>query len=793
MTQATVNRQAVIQGTTDIVDGNLRRTAKGFWAEYRITAPLAYGGRSHSEKRGVGKAHEVLFTKLIPFDPLFGGFLKPETEGEITAKSMAIGGPDGQQGVPAGAYPLYDTMVTETISALINEPANWPRTRTLLVAFPVGKTLASARLNRTKIINQLPVTWRIEPAQPHDMAWLWTASVHRGVLYMPSLVEAGRVADFTPAYFDEGAKDDDIEGYTENNRPAVYKITPKASAPTYQVILKANFPTGQMAFPGGTELFTVLDRTRLHADWAIRSWHLPYAKVESSNAEAHKTIESNKYETELEPQRINSDAIAEVLLQDYDTKVALTKNDSVWFTLLIAIGGPSLEDVDKIQTVIESVFKHLNMEFERIGGLQEELWSAMLPGNPAGPAVHGLGDELDIAGFSEMVPFTHNRIGSATGPVFGRNIKSGMNDLFRINTRAILAARRSGNLVLAGGLGAGKTTILKWGMLYDAALGQPFLGYDRTEIAELAKIANLVRGRIILDLLRPEVSIDSLKTFAHDPGKAGQHALNMFINLLKFEMGSDEAVALSEALTKDSIIQNKLVNNKRLMDHMLASKDEAAQRVGRHLRMWNNFNFARALFDEKLPAANYGAPAFIIRTYGMPAATSNELYNEHLYKRLSPEKLYMEAVYELTGYAVREVYFNDPDTICSVYLPEAWHLTRKPVGIEMIDILGHDARKHGCVLWMDSHLLEEDFLPGQTSLIGIKIVGRTEEEGALSNLKLAGLHPENNPEFLDDITTKFDTGQFLVRYFDQIGAFQSFLPTNADALAAMNTTFRPAS
>ncbi|WP_165736526.1 hypothetical protein, partial [Mycobacteroides abscessus] len=134
--------------------------------------------------------------------------------------------------------------------------------------------------------------------------------------------------------------------------------------------------------------------------------------------------------TALEPARINDDAIAEALLEDYDTKTALDKRDSVWFTVLVAVGGPTLEAVDKIVTVIEEVFNHLKVSFERIAGLQQELWAAMLPGNTVSPEVHALGDEVDIPGFSEMVPFTHNRLGSATGPIFGRNIKSGLAELF---------------------------------------------------------------------------------------------------------------------------------------------------------------------------------------------------------------------------------------------------------------------------------------------------------------------------------------------------------------------------
>ncbi|OHV00139.1 hypothetical protein BKN37_18455 [Mycobacterium talmoniae] len=784
---------AAIQATTDIVDGNLRCTAAGYWAEYRIEA-LSYGERSYDEKRAVGAAHKQLFSKLMPYNPLLGGFLKPETEAEITAKSLAIGGHDGQQPVDHndGTIRAYAEMTADRVIDLALNPASWPRSRTLLVAFPVGKSRAAARRKRAKILAQLPKSWVITPAEPHDMAWLWTASIHRGVQFMPSIAEAGRVVDFTPAYFDDGAKEDTIDGYTPNKRPAVIKITPNgARCPVYQIVLKAVFPIGQMAFPGGTELFTVLNRTSLHVDWAIRCSHIPHAKVVSDNAEVRKTLESNKFETALEPARLDDDAIAEALLDDYDAKTAVNKKgDSVWFTILIAIGGPTLEAAEEIEAILSEVFAHLEVNFERIAGLQQELWSAMLPGNPASPEIHALGDEIDIAGFSEMVPFTDSRIGSPTGPIFGQNIKSGLWDLFRINTRAILAANLPSNAVLVGGLGAGKTTLLKWGMLYDGALGHLFAGYDRSEQGELVKIAKLVPGHIILDILAPDYSIDSLKTFKHDPALAGRHTLNTYINLLKFESGSDEELALSEALTKDNITANNITSAKRLQHVLLNSDDPIDQRVGRHLRKWANYDFARALFDDTLPPVDYAAPAFIIQTYGMPAAEASELYNEHLYKRLSPEKLYMEAVYELTGYALRTVYFARQEQICSIYLPEAWHLAHKPVGQEMISILGHDSRKAGCMLWMDTHLGKEDFMPGQTSLIGIRFVGHTESEAALDNLEWAGLHPENNPEFLTDITTNFRTGQFLVRFFDQVGAIQTFLPTDAAAAEAMNTTFR---
>lgn len=779
-----------IQATTDIVEGNLRCTAQGYFAEYRITNPMLYGDRPHSDKHAVREAHELLFSKIIPFNPLFGGFLRPMADDEILDASLSIGGKHGTDLVPDGTYPLYEQMIIERLDDLAADPMNWPRDRPLLVSFPVGKNLNRARHKCRTILSKVPVSWTVEPAEPADMAWLWDASIYRGVQFMPSLATVGRVADFTPAHFDDGAKDDDIEGYTATERPAVVKITPPGEPPSYQIVLKARFPLGELQFPGATEIFHVLNVSGLHVDWVLRCTHIPHAKVVLDNKEARKIIKSNQWEKAYEENQIDPDDIAEALLEDYEGKTAVGKHDSVWWTLLIAVGGPTLEDAELAENILSESFSKMQITFERIAGLQLDMWAAMLPGTAANETVELLGDELDIPAFSELVPFTHSRIGSATGPIFGRNIRSGMGDLFRINKRAILKANKASNMVLCGGLGAGKTSVIKTGMWTDAALGDPFAAYDRSRMRELSKIAALVPGNIILNVQYPQYSIDSFKTYRHDPDLAGRHAYQTLKRLCNFETGSHQAVALSEVTRKDSIVKNEITSNARLIEVLKASKSDVDQEIGRHLEMWANFHYTRALFDLSLDPVDYRAPAFIVETYGMPTAEAHELHDSKLAARLSEEKLYMEAVYEVTAYALKEEYFKDEDRYCSIYLPEAWHLSSKPVGQQMIADLNHDARKHGCMLWMDSHMLRQDFTPDQIGLIGMFMVGAgdTTDEVALDNLSAAGMYPEVNTDFFGDLTRRFTTGQFFVNFFKEIGAVETFLPTNPEALAAMNTT-----
>ncbi|QFS94566.1 AAA-like domain protein (plasmid) [Mycobacterium sp. THAF192] len=773
-----------IQATRDIVDGNLRYTSSGYWAEY-LVVPHQYGSRSAADKRRVGRDHEQLFKVLIPLNPILCGTLAPETQQSITAKSY--------QGLSVRAVPEYAQIHRERLQELADDPFHWPKHRVLRLAVPVGRTRELAQRNRAKLLDQIPRSWRLIPAQPQDMEWLWTSATNRGVLLMPRPEQPSNIVDFTPALFDDGAKEDAIDGFSRHKRPAVLKITPEAAPPSYQALLKVNFPKGEMLFPGGTEIFHVLNHCGLHVDWAVRCHHYPRRQVKTDNDAVAKIIDSNRYETALDTKIVDDNDMADDLLTHYSAKIAQTGSDSTKFITILSLGAQSYEALERGVTFLSEVFANMKITFERIAGLQQDLWAAMLPGTPNTEVVRSLCDETTITEFAELVPFITSSIGTPTGPIFGRCIDSGLSDLFRLDLRALLAANKPSNIALAGGLGSGKSSFMKLIAETHAALGDPQWSYDRTEAGEWATFYQQIPGHIIVDLLNPQRSICALKTFQHNPRLASRHALSTLVPLLKFEIGSEEALALSEALIPDNITAEKLTSMPRLADYLLrtagaSAEADAARRVGRHLKSWCSYDFARALFDEDLDPINYDAPAICLRTYGLPSATPEKLYKEHLFKRLRPEELYVESVYELTGLAMRENYFSSPRH-CLINIDEAYHMTSKPVGREMLDITAHDSRKHGVTMVLASHLGKTDYDLEALKLIGIFLVGRTEHNGAADNLLWGGMHPEDNPHFLSNITENFSAGDFYVRFFDQIGHVKMFQATSARMRAAANTTF----
>jgi AAA-like domain len=778
-----------IQATRDIVDGNLRYTSSGYWAEYQVE-PHEYGSRSTREKKLVRHDHEQLAKAVFPRarQAVLTGTLAPETAKDITAKSL--------NGLDPRAVPKFAEITADRIAELKEDPFYWPKIRKLGLAFPVGKNRELAQRNRARILAAIPRAWRLTPAQPQDMEWLWSASIHRGVWLVPRPAKVAGVVDLSPAGFDDGAKDDDIPGFSAYERPPVIKITPKNSAPSYQALLKVTFPDTEMQFPGGTEIFHVLDRTGLPVDWVIRCEHYPRRQVMHDNDDVAKVIQSNLYETALETMIVDEDAIAGELTTEYSAKIAQTRSDSARWTVIFAVGARCYDDLEKAVFFLEEVFAHMHIEFERIAGLQQDLWAAMLPGTPSNDTIRAMADENTVSEFAEMVPFATASVGSPTGPILGRCVDSGLQDLFRIDFRALLAANIAANFALLGDLGAGKTNLLQLVFENFAALGDPFFLYDRTDKREQAKFVSTVPGNIIVDLLNPERSVCPLKTFRHDPRAASRHALATLIPKLKFEVGTDEVVSLSEALTADSIVSNELTSMRRLTAHMLDTpgssvEAEAARKVGRHLRMWGNFEFARALYDESLDPIDYDAPAICLLTTGLPAASPEAIYNPHLFKRLRPEQLFVESVYELTGLAMHEHYFNSP-RLCGIGIDEGYHLTLKPVGKEMLEAT-RDSRKHGVVMGVASHLANPDLMSLESlKLFGITAVGRTGEKGAFDNLEWAGMHPESNPDLVTDISERFTTGDFIVRFFRQVAQVRVFQSTSAALRAATDTTFRAA-
>jgi len=773
-----------IQATRDIVDGNLRYTSSGYWAEY-LVVPHQYGSRPAIEKRRVRHDHEQLLKVLIPHNPVFCGTLSPETRQSITAKSY--------HGLSVRSVPEYARIHSERLQELTDDPFHWPKNRVLRIAVPLGRTREIAQRNRDKLLDQIPRSWRLVPAQPQDMEWLWTSAINRGVLLMPRPEQPSDIVDFTPALFDDGAKEDAIAGFSTHKRPAALKITPESAAPSYQALLKVNFPKEEMLFPGGTEIFHVLNHCGLHVDWAVRCQHYPRRQVKTDNDAVAKVIDSNRYETALDTQIIDDNDIADDLLTHYSATIAQTGSDSTKFVTILSLGAQSYDALERGVTFLTEIFAHMKITFERIAGLQQELWAAMLPGTPNTEAVRSLYDETTITEFSELVPFTTSSIGTPTGPIFGRCMDSGLSDLFRLDLRALLAANKPSNIAMAAGLGGGKSSFMKLIAETHAALGDPQWAYDRTEAGEWGTFYGQIPGHIIVDLLNPQRSVCALKTFQHNPKLASRHALSTLVPLLKFEIGSDEALALSEALTPDNITAEKLTSMPRLADYLLRTtgtsfEAEAARKVGRHLKSWCSYDFARALFDESLDPIDYDAPAICLRTHGLPSVAPEKLYNEHLFKRLRPEELYVESVYELTGLAMRENYFRSPRH-CLINIDEAYHMTSKPVGREMLDITAHDSRKHGVSMVLASHLGKTDYDLEALKLIGILLVGRTEENGAMDNLEWGGMHPEDNPHFLSNVTEHFTAGDFYVRFFEQIGHVKMFEATSASMRAASNTTF----
>lgn len=800
----------------DIIEGNIIVNREGrCWAEYRVGNPMEMGLAGPQQQSAVKTEHQALFKNLLTNGAFIAQIKEPYSANELIERSFTEFDADPED------LPLYSKLVIDQVDDLWDQakdnPGDWPHKINYVIAVYVGNNTATAAQRRDEILSDLPFTWELTPATPAEMYWAWYSQCTAGI----QLSGTGDIADIPEelprTVIDDGAVTDSVATkrsrwfHRKRDLLPVLKVTTGDLPPSYQAVLTLKLPD-ELQFPDDTTFLQVLHEMGEPIRWAVRCSPVTREAVKYENNKMRGRIEDNL--EELEPFDDNPDLYAREieLLNLYDAAMADTTASSVRPTILISVAANNAAEVKRIAKAVRDVLSPMDILVEDPEpGQQEELWTAMQPGAPRSPAIDRHAVETTVGEFAEMVPFTSARIGHDDGPIIAKNLTSGIGDLVRFAAEKLILAGRAAAIAIVASVGGGKSTLGKMLAIYAHVRGDPWGALDRSDIVddehpdgvgEWAKLAEVLPGVQVIDITKPPGSLDPLKVWADDPETASKHTFNMHVELLE-ELDGHQKLALAEALDPDTIVREKLRSQLRLAQYLINLPDEAAQLVGRKIRVWcRNRPFAAAVFDDALPALTLQARGTVIRTHGLALPSEEKILNAHLNAKLKPEERYAPVMYSLASVFLKTAFRRQGSRRgrpSYIFVDEAWTVTRNPIGMEILEVDIRDGRKHFVIVVLMTHDARRDLEHGAFRLLTTKFLGRAEdEELARSNLEWFNAMPITDDVVNELLSAK--NGLFYASMVSdersaeaeqrmrQVAKIQTLRPTDPEFLKALNTT-----
>lgn len=762
------------------VFGNLRRMRDGsIWADYRLKG-LAYGYTSDERKYDTLIHHRNLFRKL-PDHSVIAGVIAAMNPDEIMARAIAgtdlSGRPSWRQECE-GKHEFFSSTVraTERIFTV-----SFPVINADMVADWTGLGVAGRRSRERDctemakaadlaagIVSQLPSVFGFEPLTAVQMVWLWNHALSRGgaAEIFPTAVTtnvSSPAGAFAMAEFDEGERRAEKKRWLPSSFAPLVKITQPGRigcGESWQTLMAIEaLPLEGLQFPG-SEFFTIADRVDgFDIDWAARISKTPREQAVARNGRNLRRLNEQVDERDSEVSFAH-DTLSEqvMLLREYNAHLE-TNDDEIEVSLcpIFAVAGPT-------RAVVEDGALKLTQAFERprikvvapLGG-QRELWAAMNPGGTNHRAVSDFSHVTISQYAAASVPFATNHLGDAKGPILALNLSGRRNQPVHTEWWRETVKDASSAVAIAGELGAGKTWLIMFKLFTLVDNGGQFLAIDRTDSGEYARPTQTLRHKVIVDLMRPQWSIDPLRTLRSDLGVDA--AVELLTPLFECEANSPMGITLGEVLRPDWGVDSIPALLRVLQDGVDAGQmpngkglPEGWSALHRHLSFWSGRRYAASLFDPNLPAMDLNAEGIVIRTNRVEVPTTEEVASR---ESLSPTKVFGRAIYGLSMELGRQAFQLNKARPAAVALDEAYHVTSTPTGLARTARLARDGRKDNISLILGSHDPVSDYPAGTAlDLIPTRYVMRHRDENlARRSLRWLGIDPDRNPHIVRDLTT----------------------------------------
>ncbi|MFL0176427.1 ATP-binding protein [Mycobacterium sp. SMC-13] len=761
------------------VFGNLRRMRDGsIWADYRMQG-LAYGYTSDERKNDALVHHRNLFRKL-PDHSVIAGHIAAMNPDEIMARVIAgtdLNTRPSWRQECEGKHEFFSSTVrsTERIFTLsfpvissdavsdwtgIGAAGRRSRERDRAELMKAGDLAAA-------IITQLPSVFSFEPMTAAQMVWLWNHALSRGgpAEIFPNAVGSNvssPAGAFAMAEFDEGERRPEKKRWLPTSFAPLVKITQPGrigGGESWQTLLAIEaLPLEGLQFPG-SEFFTIADRVDgFDIDWAVRISKTSRDQAIARNGKNLRRLSEQVDERDSEISFAH-DTLSEqvMLLREYNSHLE-TNDDEVEVSLcpIFAVAGPTRAACEDGALKLVQAFERPRIKVVAPLGGQRELWAAM---NPGGTSHRSVADfsHVTISQFAAAsVPLATNHLGDAKGPILALNLSGRRNQPVHTEWWRETVKDASSAVAIAGELGAGKTWLIMYMLFTLVDNGGQFLVIDRTDSGEYARPASTLAHHVIVDLSRPQWSIDPIRTLRSDLGVDA--AVELLTPLFECEANSPMGITLGEVLRpewqvdsipsllrvlQDGVDAGRMPNGKGLP----AGWDE----LHRHLSFWEGRGYARSLFDPNLPAIDLNAEGIVIRTNRVEVPTTEEVASR---ESLAPSKIFGRAIYGLSMELGRQAFQLNKARPAAVGLDEAYHVTSTPTGLARTARLARDGRKDNISLILGSHDPVSDYPAGTAlDLIPTRYVMRHRDENlARRSLAWLGIDPDRNPHIVRDLT-----------------------------------------
>lgn len=547
-----------------------------------------------------------------------------------------------------------------------------------------GISIKSVRTFNASVFKAIPDKFRANPTTPAHMKWVFDRARMRGlnVPFAPKAPAKGEKPDkaamkfgvnsFPQITIDQAA---DTAALTEkfiedladrlNEKGAKALKAGKTSAissflgnfrslSNNRMLAINNIETGNPDFPDGYTSHQVMmgiasppNRTSTavnsftyivdqaigcDADFALRITFDPEAVSKQTASKALRDMKSEDLANSRDELDVEDYADDMNSVREMHTAVKAESNPvGMKVAALFSFAHPDMDYLKRRAATLSKTFGNAGFTtYQAVGG-QHDMWMQMMPGVPRSRLTEDLMMTTTSYLFSGCMPLRKTVIGDSKGVPIAINTE---NALGQIILWDVLNATDKGNasITVCGAQGSGKSYLIKLLLGYMLDLNRYVYVIDQHKHGEYEVFASTLSDAFVFNVTGRQASLDPLKMYPSEDGTAAQVFMDLWLPLLKIDIDSTEAVALSRMLKYEYRKPRKLFSTRAFIDHIRGNAVDEAKSLSGKFAFWGEQTFCSALIDPvdhgevvDLPPLNTESRCVVFRTHNLAVYRGNDI------------------------------------------------------------------------------------------------------------------------------------------------------------------------